>query len=66
MISEIKAAKKAERAFGEPSWRYHDFRRQEDYVKLWKSGACCEICWRRNSNCNGLPNPCDLYEERSS
>jgi len=37
---------------------------QRAIEELKTSGACCENCGNHTRNCEGLPNPCRLWEKR--
>ena len=60
-IEAIKQQKKQERLGQKPPFRYNDFTKQKEYLELWETGACCEICRNHSSICEGIPNPCMLY-----
>ena len=63
-VQSLKTQKKAEREFQSPPFQYPEKSKQEDYLRLWELGACCEVCGNNSNNCIGLPDPCTQYIDK--
>jgi len=58
-----KKTLKEQREGEEPPKVFRNFSMQNDFEKLWKSGAACENCSNHTRNCYDLPNPCLSWRE---
>ena len=59
-----KSILKKQRENQTPPRGYTSYVGQQKFERLWKDGASCATCNNRTSNCWGLPDPCNLWQER--